>query len=257
MLDACAGVAYSLDPSLLMERAGLAPDDWQRDLLRSDARRVLALCGRQVGKSTAGAYIALAEAIFKPRSLTLCLSPSQRQSAELFRRVMQAYQHVSDLAAVVGESVLRAEFGNGSRVISLPSSEGTIRGFSALTLLLIDEAARVEDSMLAAVRPMLATTNGRILALSTGWLRSGWFFESWVGSGNESESWERVEVTADQCPRISPEFLAAEKAALGASVFAAEYGCSFVDSEGCFFDPEAVRRAFRSDIPPMFPEETA
>jgi hypothetical protein len=94
---------------------------------------------------------------------------------------------------------LRIEFGNGSRVVSLPGSEGTIRGYSGVTPLLLDEAARIEDSLLAATRPMLATTNGRILALSTGWLRQGWFFDAWMGSG--TEPWERIEIGADQWER--------------------------------------------------------
>jgi hypothetical protein len=258
MLDACAGVAYALDPALLMERAGLVPDPWQRDLLRSEARRILVLAARQCGKSTTAAFLALSEALFRPRSLTLCVSPSQRQSGELFRRVVDGFRHphVQPLAAVVAESALRIEFGNGSRVISLPASGETIRGFSGVSLLLLDEGARIEDSMLAAVRPMLATTDGRILAMSTGWLRHGWFYDAWMGTGG-GEDWRRIEIGADACPRISAEFLAGERAALGDLVFKAEYGCSFVDETGCFFDPESVARCFRKDLAPLFPGEAA
>src|SRR5947209_11683493 len=72
MLETGAGVACLLDSALLMERAGLTPDLWQRQLLRSEARRVLVLAARQVGKSTTAAYVALAEAL-RPRTLTLCV----------------------------------------------------------------------------------------------------------------------------------------------------------------------------------------
>lgn len=249
MLDACAGVAYTLDPSLLMEQAGLVPDPWQRDLLRSDARRVLVLAARQVGKSTAAAFVALAEALFRPRSLTLCVSPSQRQSAELFRKVAEGYRRVSDLAAVVGESALRIEFGNGSRVVSLPGSEGTVRGYSGVSLLLLDEAALIEDAMLAAVSPMLATTDGRLLALSTARLRQGFFWEAWRG---EAEAWERVRVPVTECGRIREDFLRSERAQLGDAAFRAEYLCDFADEDGgAYFNPEAIARAFTPDVAPL------
>src|SRR5258708_4192166 len=50
-------LATALDPSLLMERAGQNPDDWQRDVLRSESKRLLLLCSRQAGKSTVTAAL--------------------------------------------------------------------------------------------------------------------------------------------------------------------------------------------------------
>src|SRR5438874_990303 len=69
----------------LMRRMRLEPDPWQIDVLESGHPRLLLNCSRQAGKSTAVAYLALAEALFHTRSLVLLLSRSQRQSAELFR----------------------------------------------------------------------------------------------------------------------------------------------------------------------------
>ncbi len=55
---------------------------------------------------------------------------------------------------------------NGSRIVSLPGTEGTIRSYSAVRLLLVDEASRVDDDTIAAVRPMLAVSGGQLIALS-------------------------------------------------------------------------------------------
>jgi len=66
----------ALDPCEIMRRAGLEPDPWQRDLLRSRAPRSLLLCTRQAGKSTVTAALALHEAIYRPPALVLLLSPS-------------------------------------------------------------------------------------------------------------------------------------------------------------------------------------
>src|SRR5208282_1075770 len=98
---------------------------------------------------------------------------------------------------------------NGSRIVSLPGDEKNIRGFSGVALLVIDEAARVLDSLYCSVRPMLAVSRGRMVALSTPYGKRGWFHDEWHGAGE----WQRVRITAPECPRITAEFLAEEKRA--------------------------------------------
>jgi tRNA(Met) C34 N-acetyltransferase TmcA len=145
-----------LSPVELAEACGITPDDWQRDLLLSDDRQVILLCSRQSGKSTISALIALHSALFTANSLILVLSPSQRQSQELYRKIVDAYNQLKDVAELTAESALRLEFANGSRVQVLPGKEATVRGFSGVSLLLIDEAARVPDELYQSVRPMMA-----------------------------------------------------------------------------------------------------
>src|SRR5439155_13911574 len=81
-----------LDPSRLMAVCGLPPDAWQRDLLRSSAQRMLLLASRQSGKSQTCACLALHTAVYWPERLVLLLSPSLRQSQELFKKVVDAYR---------------------------------------------------------------------------------------------------------------------------------------------------------------------
>ena len=111
------------------------------------------------------------------------------------------------------ETQLTIELANGSRIISLPSNEEGIRCYSGVNLLVIDEAARVSDDLYRAVRPMLAVSHGRLIAMSTPFGRRGWYFESWESPRN----WRRTKITADQCPRITPEFLAEERQALASA----------------------------------------
>ena len=56
-----------------------------------------------------------------------------------------------------------------------------MRGYAAADLVIIDEAARVEDDLISAFRPMLATSNGRLIALTTPAGKRGWFFDAWHG----------------------------------------------------------------------------
>src|SRR5262249_37138891 len=143
---------------------------------------------------------------------------------------------------------LQLHLTNGSRVIALPSSEATIRGYSGAALLVVDEAARVTDGLYCSVRPMLSVSRGRLLALSTPFGKRGWFWEEW----DSARRWERVRITADQCPRISPEFLAEEQQALGERWYRQEYLCSFEDTIDTVFREEDIRAAADDATKPLF-----
>ena len=186
--------------------------------------------------------MALWTAIFETPSLVVLFSPSQRQSAELFRTVMQFHAKLQGAPKLSAESVLKAEMENGSRILALPGTEKTVRGYAKADLVVIDEAARVEDELIAAVRPMMATTEGggRLIALTTPAGKRGWFFEAWTGT----QDWHRVRVTAEDCPRISKEFLAEELRELGAQRFSEEYGLAFLDPDEAVFPTAIIDRAF-------------
>lgn len=232
-------LAAALDPVRFALRAGIAPDPWQADVLRSRAPRMLLNCSRQSGKSTTTALVALHTATYVGGALVLLLSPSLRQSAELFRTVARQYAATGAPIPSTAESRLRLELENDSRIISLPASEATIRGYSGVNLLVVDEAARVADDLYASVRPMLATSNGRLIALSTPFGKRGWWSDAW----HSDNAWKRVEVTAEQCPRISPAFLAEERENLGEWWFRQEYRCEFLDADTQAFSTEDLERA--------------
>jgi len=237
------------DAVTLMRRAGLEPDAWQAELLRSGASRQLLLACRQSGKSTTCAVLALWHALSEPKSLILLLSPSLRQSQELFKKVQDAYRALGHPAPLQAESALRYELTNGSRIIALPGTESNIRGYSSVNLLVIDEASRVMDDLFFAVSPMLAVSRGRVVALSTPWGRRGWFYEMW----DHGEGWERTKITAEQCPRIPADFLAAEKRTLPPMWYDSEYACIFGDTVNSVFRSEDIAEMFRQDAEPLFP----
>jgi hypothetical protein len=238
------------DPTSLLTKANMSPDRWQVGVLRSASDRLLLLASRQAGKSSVAAALSLHTALVRPRSPVLLLSPSTRQSGELFRKVMDLFNALDRPVDVVAESALRVEFANGSRVLSLPGTEGTVRGFSGVSLLVIDEAARVPDALYYAVRPMLAVSQGRMVALSTPFGKRGWFHDEWFGSG----AWERVKITAPECPRISPDFLAEEQRALGERWYRQEYLCSFEDVIDAVFAFADIQAALSDDVKPLFAE---
>ena len=241
-------LALALDPSLLMRLSGFEPDEWQEGLLRSSFTRQLLLCSRQAGKSTTTAFLALHEAIYRSNALVLMLSPSLRQSQELFRKALHAYSKLPVRPPSINENSLRLELANGSRIVGLPGREETIRGFSGVTLLIIDEAARVADDLYYSVRPMIAVSSGRLICLSTPFGRQGFFHEEWT----HGEGWSRLKITADECPRISQTFLAEERKALGRHTFAQEYLCEFLETSHQVFGRDLIMSAFDRSISPLF-----
>jgi hypothetical protein len=128
------------------------------------------------------------------------------------------------------DTKLAVRFANGNRFVARPGSEKSARSFSAVTLLLEDEAARVEDALYNSVRPMLAVSNGRHILMSTPFGKQNHFFKIWSEQG---AMWERIEIPAEMCPRITKEFLEEER--LTNPWFEQEYHCVFMETEGSIF----------------------
>lgn len=244
-----ADLARMLDPVLFAGDCGITPDPWQADLLHDRPKRSLLLCSRQSGKSTVTALLALWTAIYEAPALILLLSPSQRQSGELFKSVMGFHARLPGAPRLAAESALKATMDNGSRILALPGTEKTIRGYAGADLIVIDEAARCEESLIVAARPMLATkSHGRLVALTTAAGKSGWFYQAWT----KSDDWHRVQVAASDCPRISKEFLAEELRELGAAKFSQEYNLEFLDADGAAFPVAVIDAAFSKKVLPLW-----
>ncbi len=215
----------------VMSKFGLEPDSWQVEVLDGGHRQLLLNCCRQAGKSTAVALLGLIQGLTQPHSLILLLSRSHRQSMELYRIVTGFLGRIK-VGEPIRQSMQELELENGSRIVTLPCREETIRGYSGVNLLIIDEAARVPDDLYRAARPMLAVSQGRMVCLSTPYGKQGFFWDAWARGGDD---WQRIEVPAQQIPRIAPAFLESERRALGETWFRQEYCCSFEALEGLVY----------------------
>jgi hypothetical protein len=230
-------LAYRLMPSLWVEKAtGFVPDPWQEDFFNLMPKKALLCCSRQTGKTTIISLAAIYEAIFNPGAEILIISSSQRQSFEMLRK-LKASLSMCDIG-IDFSSALRVELANGSRILALPGKEETIRGFSKISLIVIDEASRVTDDLYRSIRPMLAVSSGRMYAMTTPWGRRGWFYDAW--RGDDSDDWYKVKVTAYDCPRITEEFLTSEMNSMGSWWFRQEYMCEFIDTADQLFGIELL-----------------
>jgi Terminase large subunit, T4likevirus-type, N-terminal len=242
-----ADLLAAADPAEIAMRAGITPDRWQERFLRSGSDRILLNCSRQSGKSTMAAVRAVHTALYDSGSLTLLVSPSERQSGELAAKVRAVMVALDSPLPAEQQTALQLRLSNGSRIAALPGKEGTIRGYSGVRLLILDEAARVPDELVEAVRPMLAVSGGTMVMLSTPFGTRGAFYEAW----KSRERWERFEVPATQVPRIPQNFLEEERRTMGQWAFAQEYLCQFMADAGAVFDLEDVMRAVDISIKPL------
>ena len=230
------------------ERLGFEPDATQALIMNGQIQRGLLNCTRQWGKSTITAIMAVHRAYFTAGSLTIAVSPSGRQTGEFLRKAKGFARSVGVKARGDGDNEISMLFPNGSRIVGLPGSEATVRGFSAVSLMLIDEAARVSDELYKAVRPFLAVGGGDLWLMSTPYGKRGFFYDEWSREGR----WAKFRVPATECPRIPRDFLEEEKAAMGEQWFRQEYLCEFMDSGASLFDRDVIERAFSKEVRPLF-----
>jgi hypothetical protein len=243
-------MARAFDPTVLARDVGITLDPWQEQVMRAtcgvkNARGILA-CSRQIGKTTCALLTSLWTILYEAPALVLIVSPSQRQSGEAFRSFLQLYQQLDGALRLTSETLLRCELANGSRVVALPGSEKTIRGYGKVRLIVLDEAARIEDSLIQGITPMLGVSEGSLLALSSPFGRAGWFAETFHDEEGQPE-WMRVRVPATECSRLSKEFLASELRALGPRAFEDEYMCAFSDNALQMFSSDLIAAAFDDD----------
>ena len=172
-LDLALDLAHALDSvAFVQDRLKFDPDPWQARLLRSRAPWILLNCCRQSGKSTTTAAVALHTALYDP-GLILLVSPSLRQSKELFAKFTGFLKDLEPAEVLEEDNKACCTLANGARVVSLPGDPDTLRGYSAPKLIIKDEAAFVCDAMQAALDPMLAISKGRLIEMSCISMRTG------------------------------------------------------------------------------------
>ena len=169
------------------EFLGFMPDDAQCDLLSTQHRRVILNCRRQWGKSTMAAIFALHRAMLRDEQRVVLISPTMRH--ELAAKCRSLGRKAGLTLGTDATNPRSIVLSNGSMILPLPANADFVRGFTA-HMLIVDEAARVNDEVMTAATPMLATTDGDLWLLSTPKGKRGLFYEVWKGDDVE---WLRIE----------------------------------------------------------------
>ena len=245
-MSSLSEVAYRIDPALWVRQIlGVEPLKWQEEFLRAPrGASILALTARQAGKTTTAAWAIANAALFVPGSLSVVACPAHRQSAEAVRRVREAVIKAGSKLEV--NNVYGLELTNGSRVLALPGSDDSIRGLTVDAWIVVDEAARLSNDLIAALRPMRARRpEARFAMLSTAWSRIDPFWMVWE---SDDPSWMRLKATADTI-QYEPKFLAEERVAMGEEAFKREYLGIPMGGQASPFTWELYERATQVHMP--------
>jgi hypothetical protein len=233
------------DPGVLAQRAGIALDPWQRTILESRSQALLINCSRQAGKST-GVALLIVQTLLQSERMVVLIAPALRQTKELMRKVLGFWRRLGRPVEHTHVTRTTLELENGSRLEALPGRADTIVGFSAVDLLVTDEAGLIDDDLYQSVAPMLAVSGGRLVAPSTPWGKRGWWYELW--RTEDDPQVERIRVPATEVSRISREFLARERRRIGEWWFAQSYLCEFLEAQSAAFREADVEKMFRPDV---------
>ena len=240
------------DPELFASRVTLSAwgwkniDPWQRLVLTFDKRFLILDCSRQSGKSSILAVLAFWTALTHENGLILIVA-EQRQSNEDLRKVRELVRGYDKYlrkkyggaltCGLLTENVGSLEFANHSRIVALPANE-KVRGFSAPTLVVIDEAAWVDDEVFIAVDPMMEVSQGKLIIASTPNGTSGFYYREW-----SNPRYTRIRVPWQECPRISRESIESKRSIYGEAYVKQEYECEFLDDISSLFSEQALRES--------------
>lgn len=230
-------IAHAFEPvRFAREALDFHPDPWQARLLNSTTKKIIVNVARQQGKSETASIKALHRAVFWPKSLILIVAPALPQALELRLKIGENLRRIKGLrAATVTDNKRELEFDNGSRIIIVAADQDTVRSYTA-HMIIEDEAAIVPDAIYEAMEPMILTTNGQHILLSTPkGMRKHHFPDIWHNAKSIQEDphgWDKYEVACwsnPRVPRAKYEAIREEKELLGrAWWFHQEYECSFV-----------------------------
>jgi len=233
---------------------GWKPFGYQIKPLNDLSVRVIMACGRQVGKTEMAAIKGLYFAVMNPNTVTLIISPTQRQSGILFRRMKRFVNINSQLPEerripiatfIRRETQTVIEFENGSEIHSLPAAEdgSNIRGFTA-HFIIIDEGAYIDDRVFSTISPMLATTNGKLLLLGSPNGVNNFFYKAF---SDDKLRFIHYHVTSYENPLIDKNYLENEKDSLSDVEFRQEYMGEFLETVGVMFPLKTVENCMKRD----------
>lgn len=134
---------------------------------------------RQIGKSILAVCLLITYAL-RTKCTSLCLEPTLAQSRRIFRQVCD---FLNGSGAIIGANaqLLEIQFVNGSEIIFKSAEQReSLRGYTVTGLLVVDEAAYIDDEIFPIVYPMADAKGAPMLIISTPLFMSGEFYNLYM-----------------------------------------------------------------------------
>lgn len=214
------------------------PFNYQQKLLSDTNKRIIACMGRQTGKTTTIATKAIHYAYTHPKTTTLIISPSLRQSMIMFDKIL-TFTHSNPLLrkSITRKTRTIIQLTNNSTIIALPCSEHMLRGYTA-NLAICDEASFIPETIITEILyPMLSTTKGTAILLSTPWDKNHFFYKAFL---NPAYSTHKVQ--SQENPLIPHAFLQEMQQNMTTEAYKREYLAEFTEAAASYFPQELIRQ---------------
>lgn len=239
----CAELERSLDPAARLRHwIGHEPDPWQIDAFTTQATEIALRVGRQAGKTSVLAARSVEE-LHIPESLTICVAPAERQAKIIAREIGRQLKR-TDLV-ITRSTLTELEMSNGARVVALPSTSDTIRGYPSVSCLIIDECAFLQgegggEDLIAGVLPML-TEKGQVYFSSTPAGKNNYFARLFLDA-KPGDGVHRIVVKGTDIPRLKDK-VERMRRTLSATKFRQEIECELLSDGTSYFDLSIIENA--------------
>jgi len=225
-------------PSLFVSNVimddGEEPYEYQREIIDNQHERKCIAGGRQIGKTTMMAWMAVQEFTMYPNRHILLVAPTQRQALNFMRKLkseIPEWVKNEDQYGLDYVSKSKLEGKNGSIIEALPALEETIRGYT-IDSVFADEAAFIDRKIYTSVlSPMLATTDGQFVLASTAWGKEGYFYDKFV----EDDYWDSYRISSLENPDIPSRQAEEWRRDMTQMEFEREILAQFSDKKNAFF----------------------
>jgi energy-coupling factor transporter ATP-binding protein EcfA2 len=227
------------NPSLFAQTIlNFKPFSYQEELLNDQAKRIIACMGRQTGKTTTIATKAIHYAFTHPQTTTLIISPSLRQSMIMFDKILTlTHQNRLLRKSITRKTRKLIQLTTGSHIIALPCSEHQLRGYTA-NLAICDEASFIPETIITEILfPMLSTTQGTAILLSTPWDKNHFFYKAFL-----NPAYSTHKIRSEQNPLIPKTFLQEMQQNMTEEAYKREYLAEFTEAAYSYFPQELIRQ---------------
>lgn len=195
---------------------------------------------RQLGLSTLVAGYAVWLALFRRDSNILVIATKLNVAKNFIKKCKFGVEHLPTWLRICGVqcNIQNINFENGSEIKAIPTSDDAGRS-EALTLLIIDEAAHIQDfdTLWTGLLPTLSYSNGRAVLISSPLGTGNLFYKICTNAQTDPDSeFKYIELPWHVHPERDEEWFRKETKKLSQKQVAQEYECSFNASGETFLD---------------------
>lgn len=158
------------------------------------------------------------------------LSPTIKQARKVFKEIVKAISR-SSVFLKSNESFLEITFRNGSTIAFCSAEQGeNLRGYTVSGVLIVDEAAYIEDEVFDAVLPTTDIHKAPIIIVSTPRFRVGFFYDYYVDGLSRNDTISSYDWSSyDKSALISPARLEFYRRRMNKTKFTQDYLGEFCD----------------------------